>query len=93
MNTPETEAVLGLYNDNANKVDLVLAHFARRLERERDEARVDLQHAHKKTGKMALLEGRRFIGIERDPDYFRVASERISSAKTAKLTDRREKTP
>lgn len=32
------------------------------------------------TGKMALLEGRRFIGIERDPDYFRVASERISSA-------------
>ena len=34
------------------------------------------------TGKMALLEGRRFIGIERDPDYFRVASERISSANT-----------
>lgn len=31
------------------------------------------------TGKMALEYGRRFIGIERDPDYFRVASERISS--------------
>jgi hypothetical protein len=48
MNTPETEAVLGLYNDTVTKDDLVLAHFARRLERERNEAREDLQHAHKK---------------------------------------------
>ena len=36
------------------------------------------------TGKMALLHGRNFIGIERDADYFRMASERISSANVAK---------
>lgn len=29
------------------------------------------------TGKMALLEGRRFIGIERDPRYFKIAQDRI----------------
>jgi len=36
------------------------------------------------TGKMALLHGRKFIGIERDPEYFRVAIERISSPNVAK---------
>jgi DNA modification methylase len=30
------------------------------------------------TGKMALLNGRSFIGIELDPDYFRIAQERIN---------------
>ena len=30
------------------------------------------------TGKMAQASGRNFIGIERDPEYFRIASERIS---------------
>ena len=29
------------------------------------------------TGKMALLEGRRFIGIEREPNYFDIAQNRI----------------
>ena len=29
------------------------------------------------TGKMALLEGRRFIGIEREPEYFDIAQKRI----------------
>ncbi len=32
------------------------------------------------TGKMALLAGRRFIGIERDPGYFKIASDRIAGA-------------
>lgn len=32
------------------------------------------------TGKMALLEGRRFIGIERDPGYFQIAQSRIAEA-------------
>jgi len=32
------------------------------------------------TGKMALLEGRRFIGIEREPDYFDIAHRRIEDA-------------
>ena len=32
------------------------------------------------TGKMAILEGRRFIGIEREPKYFDIASRRIESA-------------
>ncbi len=32
------------------------------------------------TGKMAVLEGRRFIGIERDPGYFVIAERRISDA-------------
>jgi DNA modification methylase len=32
------------------------------------------------TGVAALHTGRRFIGIEKDADFFRVASERISSA-------------
>ena len=38
------------------------------------------------TGVAAMNTGRRFIGIEKDADFFRVASERISSAKTAKLS-------
>ena len=29
------------------------------------------------TGKMAILEGRRFIGIEREPEYFDIAQKRI----------------
>ncbi len=29
------------------------------------------------TGKMAILEGRRFIGIEREPNYFQIAQNRI----------------
>ena len=32
------------------------------------------------TGKMAILEGRRFIGIEREPDYFDIAHRRIEDA-------------
>jgi len=32
------------------------------------------------TGKMALLEGRRFIGIEREPKYFDIACRRIEDA-------------
>ena len=32
------------------------------------------------TGKMALLEGRRFIGIEREPEYFQIAQNRIQRA-------------
>ena len=32
------------------------------------------------TGKMALLEGRRFIGIEREPKYFDIARRRIEDA-------------
>ena len=32
------------------------------------------------TGKMAILEGRRFIGIEREPDYFAIAERRIEDA-------------
>ena len=32
------------------------------------------------TGKMALIEGRRFIGIERDRKYFDIACERIAKA-------------
>lgn len=32
------------------------------------------------TGKMALLEGRRFIGIEREPNYFQIAQNRIEDA-------------
>lgn len=32
------------------------------------------------TGKMALLEGRRFIGIEREPNYFDIARRRIEDA-------------
>lgn len=35
------------------------------------------------TGKMALLEGRRFIGIERDESYFNIASKRIQEASAA----------
>ena len=33
------------------------------------------------TGKAAMLEGFRFIGIERDPDYLRIAEQRIGAAK------------
>jgi DNA modification methylase len=32
------------------------------------------------TGKMALLHGRKFIGIERDPTYFAIAQKRIGEA-------------
>jgi site-specific DNA-methyltransferase (adenine-specific) len=32
------------------------------------------------TGKMALLNGRDFIGIEKDLDYFNIAQERIEKA-------------
>ena len=32
------------------------------------------------TGKMAILEGRRFIGIEREPNYFDIACRRIEDA-------------
>lgn len=32
------------------------------------------------TGKMAILEGRRFIGIEREPNYFDIARRRIEDA-------------
>lgn len=32
------------------------------------------------TGKAALAEGFRFIGIERDPDYFKIAKERIEKS-------------
>lgn len=35
------------------------------------------------TGKMALLEGRNFIGIERDPDYFAIAERRILGLQAA----------
>ena len=42
------------------------------------------------TGKMALLHGRKFIGIERDPDYFRVASERISSHNSTNGNSKRQ---
>ena len=54
MKTPETEAVLGLYNDTVTKNDLVLAHFARRLERERDEAREDLERTRGKLESIAI---------------------------------------
>lgn len=33
------------------------------------------------TGKMALVNGRSFIGIERDPDYFRICQKRIGEAR------------
>jgi len=35
------------------------------------------------TGKMALLHGRKFIGIERDPTYFAIAEKRIDDARTS----------
>jgi site-specific DNA-methyltransferase (adenine-specific) len=31
------------------------------------------------TGKGAMAEGFRFIGIERDPDYFKIAEARVAS--------------
>jgi site-specific DNA-methyltransferase (adenine-specific) len=34
------------------------------------------------TGKMAILEGRRFIGIEREPKYFDIACRRIEDAQS-----------
>ncbi len=34
------------------------------------------------TGVAAVLEGRHFIGIERDPDYFKIASTRIANAQS-----------
>ena len=54
MKTPETEAVLGLYNETVTKDDLVLAHFARRLERERNEVREDLAQARQKLEAIAI---------------------------------------
>ena len=54
MKTPETEAVLGLYNETVTKDDLVLAHFARRLERERNEAREDLTQSRQKLEAIAI---------------------------------------
>ena len=39
------------------------------------------------TGKMAILEGRRFIGIEREPDYFAIAERRIAEATTNELEE------
>lgn len=35
------------------------------------------------TGVAAVQSGRRFIGIERDPDYFKIAQERIAAAQPA----------
>jgi DNA modification methylase len=32
------------------------------------------------TGKAALLEGFQFVGIERDPEYFKIATSRIAVA-------------
>lgn len=37
------------------------------------------------TGKMALLHGRQFIGIERDPTYFAIAEQRIHPAQPSLL--------
>jgi len=37
------------------------------------------------TGKAAIREGFRFIGIERDPDYFKIAEARIAAAREAAL--------
>ena len=34
------------------------------------------------TGVAAMNTGRKFIGIERDPEYFRIAHERILAAAT-----------
>ena len=50
--TPETDGkkkrICGNWNNAGDRVqDFVLADFARKLERERDKAREDLQHAHK----------------------------------------------
>lgn len=35
------------------------------------------------TGKMAVLHGRKFIGIERDPEYFQIAQDRINATMSA----------
>ena len=37
-------------------------------------------------GVSAIQEGRRFIGIERDPNYFAIASARIAAAKAARAS-------
>jgi len=37
------------------------------------------------TGKMAVLNNRNFIGIELDPDYFKIAQDRIAKAQAALL--------
>lgn len=37
------------------------------------------------TGKMAILEGRRFIGIEREPNYFAIACRRIEDAQRQEM--------
>lgn len=39
------------------------------------------------TGKMALAHGRKFIGIERDPSYFAIASGRIAATQVAAAND------
>lgn len=54
MNTPETEAVIGLYNDTVTRNDLVLSDFARRLERERDESRAYLERARDRLHSIAI---------------------------------------
>lgn len=41
------------------------------------------------TGKMALLEGRKFIGIERDETYFQIATDRIAACNQHAPTDTR----
>ena len=38
------------------------------------------------TGVAAVLEGRNFIGIERDPEYFEIAKTRIESALASVVT-------
>ena len=40
------------------------------------------------TGVAAANTGRRFIGIERDPDYFNAASSRIQKAQADAITNR-----
>ena len=39
------------------------------------------------TGKMAILEGRRFIGIEREEKYFDIACKRIEEAQRIMETE------
>ena len=42
---------------------------------------LDLCMGSGSTGVAALHTGRHFIGIEKDPDYFHIAAQRLSSAK------------
>jgi hypothetical protein len=41
--TPETDAAIWLYYDNGQPFEVIDTDFARKLERERDEARTDLE--------------------------------------------------